>query len=69
MQELNHELKKLESVMATSKDEQVVVHRWFLDDRGGYLLGPKAELSSWLIALEDSRDGTEKGAPAYDLAA
>ena len=58
MQELNHELKKLESVMATSKDEQVVVHRWFLDDRGGYLLGPKAELSSWLIALEDSRDGT-----------
>ena len=67
LSELNQELLQLEDVMAKSKDEQVTTQVWHLlsevQGGAGYLLGPKAELSSWLLALEDSRDGTNNSMP------
>jgi uncharacterized membrane protein YgcG len=66
MNRLNCEIKRLEQAIVDSKGKQTVVHVWSMltmKDSGfaGYLLGPKAELSSWLMALEDCRHLSSSG--------
>ena len=71
MKMLQKEITGLEKNMVEyEKNAKIEKHAWNLlnlKDSGftGYLLGPKAELSSWLLALEDSRNGTASGNGGY----
>jgi hypothetical protein len=71
MKMLHKEITGLEKNMVEyKKNAKIEKHTWnllSLKDSGfmGYLLGPKAELSSWLLALEDSRNGTTSGSGGH----
>ena len=58
----------LEEQLALLKNDKLSIQVWNLltAEQGGtgYLLGPAAELSSWLLAFEDARDETTQSQPS-----
>ena len=66
--EVEIKIATLEEQLTSLKHDKLSIQVWNLltEEQGGtgYLLGPAAELSSWLLAFEDARDETTQSQPS-----